>query len=457
MKEKFKKSLKYIFIFVFSLAILTFFSIYTNNWDALWNYEFSYSMAKGQIPYKEFTMIIPPFYNFLMSLGLLISHNHIIFLIEQALLITISFYFLFKMYDYKAWIILLIMNFPYFMSYSPTYNYFIYFLFIIILYLEKFKKNDYLIGFLIGLMILTKHTVGIFFIIPSIIIYFKDRKRLLDRFIGLMTPCLIFLIYLLFTNSLYEFLDLCLFGLIDFGTKNTYLGIWYVIASLIFLFISIFCTYKNPKKIINWYVLSSFSIMIPIFAEYHFYVYTLFMGILLIDNIPQYITRKYIINLVIFVTLFLIAFHCTQIYEYEKNSFKITRFKTMHNFNYYYGYKKALYDFSQTNKLYNKYRKLGDVYYFGNGGDSLLKIVNEEKTNYFTVLNKGNYGYNGADKLKRKIDKMSNSYFIINIGDYEYTKLKNAQFDDEIVEYVMDNTKLIKEYKKYNYKIYYKE
>jgi len=76
--------------FFFSILVLVFFSG-INSYDSIWNYSFSYAIAKGQIPFLEVNMITPGFYNFLMSLGFLISHNNIIFFMEQALLVTVTF------------------------------------------------------------------------------------------------------------------------------------------------------------------------------------------------------------------------------------------------------------------------------------------------------------------------------------------------------------------------------
>lgn len=59
------------------------------------------------------------------------------------------------------------------------------FMLVILLYLEKkYPDKDYLIGFVIGCAVLSKHTVGAFFILPSIIYYFRDIKKLLRRAIG---------------------------------------------------------------------------------------------------------------------------------------------------------------------------------------------------------------------------------------------------------------------------------
>ena len=289
-----RSNLKYIFVFVFTLFVMVFFGMYTNSWDAIWNYGFSYSMAKGELPYLDFTMIIPPFYNFIMSLGLIfISHNNIVFLIEQAILITVNFYFLYKMYDNRAWMLLPIMCFPIFVSFSPTYNYFLFFLTTIVLYLEEKKKSDYLIGFFLGLTLLTKYTVGIFLLFPSIIYYFKNKKKILKRFVGLTIPCIIFFIYLLITHSLYSFLDLCVFGLFDFASKNTVIHIVYFPLSLILFFVSLFVLTRNRKKILNWYVVFSFFIMIPNFSIYHFFVYVLFFYLVFGGHRRQsYITAR---------------------------------------------------------------------------------------------------------------------------------------------------------------------
>ena len=67
---------------------------------------------------------------------------------------------------------------------------------VLILLEDKYKDKDYLIGVVIALAILSKQTVGVLLIIPSLVYYFKDKKKLLKRFIGLLIPSIIFVIYL---------------------------------------------------------------------------------------------------------------------------------------------------------------------------------------------------------------------------------------------------------------------
>lgn len=76
-----KDNIKYFIVFSMALFSLIFFG-HLNSYESVWNYGFSYAFAIGEIPYVEFNMIIPGFYNFIMSLGLHISHNNLVFLIE---------------------------------------------------------------------------------------------------------------------------------------------------------------------------------------------------------------------------------------------------------------------------------------------------------------------------------------------------------------------------------------
>ena len=57
---------RFVFVFVFSMLVLVFFGLSRNTSDSIWNYGFSYAMATNQVPYRDFTMIVPPFYNFVI-------------------------------------------------------------------------------------------------------------------------------------------------------------------------------------------------------------------------------------------------------------------------------------------------------------------------------------------------------------------------------------------------------
>ena len=171
MKKFVEKNLKYILIFIFFLIIYQFLGFANMYGDPIANYGFSHAIRNGEIPYVDFNTISTPLYAFVMSIGLYLVDNYLMFNIEQAILCTVMFYFLYKLYKEKSYLILFVMTMFSFYAINPTYNFACLFLLILLLYLEEFHKDkDYLIGMVIGLTILSKHTIGLFFLIPTLLI-----------------------------------------------------------------------------------------------------------------------------------------------------------------------------------------------------------------------------------------------------------------------------------------------
>ena len=199
--------------------------------DSIANLGFSYAIVKGEVPYNDFNLIIPLFSPLFYAIPLFIYNSAITFYITQAALLTLFFYLLEKDLENKIYIFFMVICFsfpiPLFSALFPGYNFLLFFLIIVLICLEKMDVNDIFVGFIIGLCIITKHTIGVFLIIPSIIFYSKNPRKLLFRFIGLLIPNLIFLIYV--------WLDRC-----DFSSKNILLlskvmifllvGIWSLIC-----------------------------------------------------------------------------------------------------------------------------------------------------------------------------------------------------------------------------------
>ena len=121
-----KKYYKCIFIFLLFFIINCIYS-YQNftSYDSLWNYSFSHAIRIGKIPYLDFNTISTPFYSFLMSIGLFIWDDYLMFLIEHNILITILFCIFIKMYGKKGWIMLPTLTLPYFLQFNSTYNFFL--------------------------------------------------------------------------------------------------------------------------------------------------------------------------------------------------------------------------------------------------------------------------------------------------------------------------------------------
>ena len=64
-----KKIIKYLLLFI---IILIFLNIIPFDLDEIWNYGFAHSIYQGLIPYKDFNMVVTPFFPFFLSLFLFI-------------------------------------------------------------------------------------------------------------------------------------------------------------------------------------------------------------------------------------------------------------------------------------------------------------------------------------------------------------------------------------------------
>ena len=437
-----KKNWYYFVLFVFVFLFYYLFFSFGTRGDSINNYGFSHAIRMGEVPYRDFNMVSTPLYAFIMSLGLFVFDNHIMFLLEQSIIFTIMFYLLERIIGKKGFLVILAFLSFGCLGFNTTYNFFLLFLLVLLLYLEKFhNKKDLLIGLVIGLCIMTKHTVGCFFIFPSIFFYYKDIKRLLKRFIGLLIPCIYFLIYFLFYKSFYKLLDLCLFGLFDFGGKNKIISIPLIIASIVLVLIVLYFIFKDKKNILNHYLLCSIFFVIPIIDLHHFS----FFYVCFIIFILQYLNKKPIILIYI---LFSLTWFISYTSFYLKSDFiSISWYKHM---NYSLFHKKYVDD---SNKVYKMIDEYGDNVLILSYDTMIYEIINNKKIDYYSVFLNGNFGYNGTNKMIMSIKKEHGKFVFIDNSSYKDGVIGKTQFPYEICDYIMDNYTFIDE--RNNYKIYY--
>lgn len=425
-----KKYLKYIFIFIFSFSCMAFFLAYFDM-DVTWNYGFSYAISIGEIPYKDFNMVLTPFYSFLMSIPLLISKNFIFFYISNSLLITAIFYLLFRLIGKKAWLFLIPLVFPIPAIIEPGYNLLLMFFVILLIYLEKKQSNDYLIGLIIGLSILTKQSVGPFLLIPTFVYYRKDIKKILKRLVGCIIPCIVFLIYLLVTSSLNSFIDLCVLGLFDFNNSNGFKLDISILIGIILLIVSLVLYIKNKKDIKYLYILMFYSIVLPLFDYPHLEFFFFVLGIVLVDKIKEYKTIP--INSILFSFSFVLVF-----FMFTNGNTKIIYPNKYNNFNYRLLYNKhnenkvrdSVIKYIEDNKDKNIIIIGSDAYFY--------KITCNMKIDYFNLNNYGNHGYNGTEKMKKKIDSLEkNTIIIVDRVNTLRKQKKREQYNVEIAKYAM--------------------
>ncbi len=441
-----KMIFRLLFIFVFSLIVYLLLGFNVNNEDGFNNFVFSYGIIRGEVPYLDFNIISTPLYAFYQAIFLLVSNNYIMFIIGQCILITIMFYFLFKEFDKKAYYVLLAMISLKFCGFAATYNFMALFWFVILMYLEnKYNEKDYLIGFIIALCSLSKHTVGLLFVIPTFFFYYKDIKKIFRRAIGFIIPWIVFIIYLLINNALYQFIDLCFLGLFDFGSSNgNKFGIW-LLLSLIMFIISIYYFIKN-KNIRNLYFVLAFSFVLPIFDLSHFILYFVIFIMMFLPKFKE--VNKYRLIFIVGLFIELVVFNTAMLFRglsishYHKETHLFGKIDYTINIDYNRELNKSYLKYKDKNPIIMSYAK------------RFIDVVNDRNIDYYEVFMYGNYGYHGNEKEINKIKKMNKQYFLIDKNDYKNAK-KYDQFNDEVAEYVINNC-ILKDEDKY-YWLYYKE
>lgn len=187
----------------------------------------------------------------------------------------------------------------------PSYNIFLYYLLVLLIYLEKNSKSDYLIGFVLGVAVLTKQSVGACLLLPSLY-YIKDFSKIKKRILGFIVPIFLFVVYLVITGSFYSFLDLCVFGLFDFATGNGNKITIYLFLFIIMIGITIYFIFMDRKNIINYYILAFYSIMIPLFEVYHFTFAFLAFLLMLLFRVKRDIIKPKMFGLSIISFAFLL-------------------------------------------------------------------------------------------------------------------------------------------------------
>ena len=375
-------------------------------------------------------MVVPPFYPLLMSIPLFISKNYLSFVLFHSLFITLSFYLAHELYNDRSSLLLITSLFLFNCIY-PTYNTFSIFLIIILIYLEKnnIKNKDLLVGLLVSLIFLTKQSMGIVLLIPWFIKYRNvDLKK---RFIGFIIPLCICLLYLLINNNLYNFIDQCFLGLIDFSGnyKNTdYLCCFLLIFVLIF---SLIVSIKKKSDINNLYLIMSYSIFIPTFDSLHFH-YVVFLFVLFLINNFEF---KRINFKIIFVCLF-IGVNLISIYRRYSSGIG-TYPNNFNNLNTKYYPSIGLDYINSVNKCIKEdYIIYDDTAY-------LYRIINNQKVSYLDLVNHGNLGYNSSKKLINELKKNKTRKIIINDSTSEVIEKHSSQIDKDAYSYIINHYKIV--------------
>lgn len=430
-----KKYLKVI-IFIGLISLTVGYTYYVRPVvdDELFNFGFAKSILEGLIPYKDFNMIIPPLFNYLLVPILSIFGKKLIVyhFVIATFITTITFLSYKKIGKCAIILYLLLLIYPY-----TGYNMFCMFLLFIVLNLRENKYSSFIEAILISCMFLSKQTLGLL-VIPSII-YSKNKKKTILIY---LTSIFLFLLYLIINNNIYQFFDYCLFGMFDFANKNgTGISFLFIVECLLIIILLLFAIKTKQKDI--WFILVFQIITFPIVDYFHFMISFIPVVYLYLKIFHKNITifilgTTAVLSFLISLNYMIIAPDKDFLYHYNVDNFMKGRVTFRLTSSYVFQVKELIDEY----KGYRPYI-LGNFSY-------LIKLNNNMKINKYDIINNGNLGYNGEAKYLKEIDeycKKQKCIFII--CDEEVITDKTIQTNREILKYVQGNY-----YKRYSSNVF---
>ena len=430
--EIMKKISRCFIIFLCLFVIIFCYTYFFRNLftDEIWCYGFGYNIASGLVPYRDFNMIVTPFYSFVVALFIIIFGHHLwVVHVINALIIIIMLFFMYKRIGNKVLILLPIVLF----NCYPSYNFFSLFLLIILLYIidSNIKNKELIISFIVSLIFLTKQTIGMALFIPMI--YYSKNK--LKSFIIFLIPIFIFLLYLLFNHALFNFIDYCFLGMFEFTSKNKLMI--FLPFEIIILIVLIYKNFKCHFKDKQLFFILAFQIMVfPIVDLNHFGINFILISYYFISKFN--INKKYIKYCFIILT-FSFAFwdFCQNFYysDYHFYSDKSSYLYGRHMQKYVQNSITIISDYMEDVK--NDY----DSIYLLTANAYEIKMNTSYKINKFDLINNGNMGYNGSIKYIKEIENNCDNNSCLFIL-YKYDVPKNPkyiQINTDILNYVSSN------------------
>lgn len=426
MRLRKKDILILIIIFIYTGILIT----YSNaDNDLIWNYGFSYNFANHLLMYKDYNMVITPLYPFLGGILMrILGNNFLIFNLYNTILSTILYYYLYKKYPHTFIPSIILISF----ILRPSYNFLVLFLVLILLNINE--EKDFFIGFILGLLFLTKQSF-ILLILPSIYLITKP-KRLFKRIGAFFLPCLFFLIYFILTNTFLDFLNYTFLGLFSFSSKNSFfnLGTIFILSLIIYLFLY----YLKTKDIKVLYLITYQIMAYPIFNTMHIILSIIPVIIYFLDKLVK--KKKYNLNYLryfnYFASIILICPLLSIPLQYlNKDLVEGENALEYKDISRSYLVNKDLF-LKEVPNLNNTYFLMYDAYIY-------KYLLNNPITSYDLLLN-GNLGYNGEERVIDYFNSLdSNTYFVLNRA---YT---GGQLSKNIDAYIRNHYLKVKDFQEF--------
>lgn len=442
---KLKKTQILNIIYYFFLCLFILFGILKSklgNMDELWNFLFAKNISNGLLPYKDFNIIITPLSMFINSIFLYFKPILIIFRILYFLYYLIMLYIInkiTKLLNIKSF-------FCYVLNFSITlllcncyldYNFIQLIMILLLIYLslrnEKYENErlNILISLIAGLTIINKQSTGLIICFVSLILFYLEKRNNL-RFIRwhiviMLIPSFLFLIYLLLTNSLFEFIDFCILGLFTFSNNLVVPFILFILILSYIVMIILLRIFKCRELIIIFYYsIANLIIVIPIVDFIHGFIALITVFIFFIYILNKMFEKNFDKNIYFLIIIFIIMiFSAFNIYSY------ITSLKIKSGVYINIPCDSSLASNIKSVNQYVEDNSNQHNIYILDYIASLYNINMNKYNKYFDLFMNGNLGINGKKEMYKIINK-KNQIILIN------RDLNNWQCPNEIINYVLE-------------------
>lgn len=431
-----KSFLKYIFIFaiVFILSFCYKIFFLSLNGDEIWNYGFSYNIAKGLVIYRDFNVMVTPLYFFLGSIFIHLFGNYLISIhLFDCILIGFLAIILYK----RLGLYKLLLLYPLIIIYYfPSYNYFSMFLLFVIIYLLDSHNNKYydVVSFLAGLIFISKQSIGMFLLIP---VLFYSKNRLKSLFIYLI-PFFIVSFYLFIQGAFFEFMNYCFLGMFDFGKSNLEFSICFLLEFLLCLYLVI-KLFKGRFRSKKYFFILMFQInSYPIFDLGHFIVCLIPVVYCVLENFEVKKLRFYYRFLLMCVVWCIFVFYVLKIVfsldykvDFNKEKFWYLRNNSGNDIS-----------LKKESEIVEKYYSKYDYSFIIGSGSYAIKLYSGIPIGQYDLLADGNLGYYGEERVIGEIDSLCGSHscgFFVEKQEFK----KYSQFSKKIYDYVLSHYKKI--------------
>ena len=469
-----------MFLIIAILLLKVTYNISIKNNDELINFLNIYKMINGQTIYQDTNVIITPLFFYLGEIILsILGNNILVFRIFNHILSTIMYLLCYQIFKtikinkkFAVLYTILIIMFTYgIIGAGANYNVLAYVFFelgvLLMLKMKKGNKKDIVQGIILFLVFFSnqKLSAGYFLALVIYELYNKNIKSLLKELGTAGILLIIYCIYMLWQNNLYNFINYTILGIGEFGARNAVFKTSFIentTSILVVIFsiaIDIVLIKMMPKfaekncdetiktiKTLLIFSLCTLVIVIPIINAYHIELASILIFINLFYGIhllifPIIDSKKLPIIILAIIGILLLIMTILSIIEMVK-------------------YAKTINDIPKENPFYgaiideNLQKEIEEVTQYIKNEEKDVIVLSSYAPFYSIILNdlenkecdwalRGNLGIEGEAGFTEKIKELDNTQIL----------LYDNEDEEEIYQFVFDTIEYIKQNMKYIGKI----